>query len=174
MPDIEAKEPDILDNYLQDVNKEKQNFELTPDEALPETETLEGFAVTDEELKHREALRTASFLPAKIVVETIDISFAGLLKWISGAETVEEFKTDQETKNALTEAWQNYLKDKGADLSPGVMLIMMCAGVYGPKIPIALDIRKANQKNKELSAKLEDAEKENANLKRKLKKQGNE
>jgi hypothetical protein len=174
MSDIEAKEPDILDNYLQDVNKEKQNFELTPNEALPETETPEGFAVTDEELMHREALRTASFLPSKIVVETIDISFAGLLAWIFGAGTVEDFKTDQETKKALTEAWQNYLKDKGADLSPGMMLFMMSVGVYGPKIPIALDIRKANQKNKEISDKLEEIEKENANLKRKLKKQGNE
>lgn len=175
MLEIEEKQPDILGDYLENVTKEKQPFDILPNSDTHDMDSYQkDDVITDDELKRREALRTASFLPAKVVVETIDISFAGLLKWISGAETVEEFKTDQETKNSLTEAWQNYLKDKGADLSPGVMLIMMCAGVYGPKIPIALDIRKANGKNKELSMKLEDIEKENAALKRKLKKQGNE
>lgn len=165
-----VEDKDIFKDYIDNISEDKQQFEIK-DNFSNESEFSENETFTDADLKHRNAMITASLLPAKVVVETIDLLFAGVFTIISKEPNNEAFKTDKETKEAYTEAWQNYLKDKGADLSPGLMLTMMTLGIYGTKIPIALDLRKANKKNKELTESLEEKDKEIAKLTKKIKKQ---
>jgi hypothetical protein len=138
---------DSFDDYMNNYLSERQKFEVPLNEN--ENSDDEHFDEVDvTEIKNKQILFEASALPAEVVVNTIDIAASGLLAWLSKSD--ESFTTDDDTKETYIKAWQNYLKDKGADFSPGLMLLIMTIGIYGPKIPFALQLRKEKKKNAEL------------------------
>lgn len=162
----EQKDPldDYLDHYLND----RQKFEVPIHAHENENDDVDNYEEVDvNKIKNKQILFEASELPAEVVVNTIDIAASGLLAWLSKSN--ESFTTDEDTKEAYIKAWQNYLKDKGADLSPGWMLLIMTVGIYGPKIPVALQLRKEKKKNAELERILSVQASEIKELKKKKK-----
>lgn len=162
---------DALDNYMNLLNKPKQNIGGDqPETEIPDENDYHP-EISPEDLKHKQVALEASRFTADIVVETIDVAFVETLGFIAklSKDDKQELKTDEETKESLSNAWANYLKDKGGELSPGILLIILVLGVYAPKIPLAFEMRKLKKQNSELIDELSEKDKEIAKLQKQVK-----
>ena len=172
----ENKEKNSLVDYFDNLAKPKQNLGVAgPGYEMPEPEhDLDNYPpqITPEDLKHKQIALEASQFTANIVVETIDVAFSEIGGLIAKLDTEDKrkLKADEDTKPILVDAWANYLKDKGGELSPGVLLIILVLGVYAPKIPLIFEMRKLQKANADLSGELEAKEMEIAKLKQQIKK----
>ncbi len=162
---------DAFDNYLDNLKQPKQNLNVEIEQDNQEIDSYLPDEITAEDLQHKKAALEASRFTADIVVETIDVAFVETIGFLAklSKEDKQELKTDDETKENLSNAWANYLKDRGGELSPGVLLIILVLGVYAPKIPLAFELRKLKKQNSELTDELEEKDKEIAKLQKQLK-----
>jgi MoxR-like ATPase len=167
---VNSSGDDLLGSYLDNINQEKPNLSAMVDEPIPENELTNEDVITSEDVKKTKIAREASAFTANIVVETIDVAFSEIVGAVAKLDKEErkELKADEDVKETYKDAWSDYLKDKGTELSPGVLLIILTLGIYAPKIPMALDMRKVKEENKGLTNELEEKNKQIAKLQQQL------
>jgi hypothetical protein len=78
-------------------------------------------------------------------VGALDGGLAYLSAIIAKADESDSYKASKDDREQLTDLWADYLKDKGADIPPGIMILIMTVVVYAPKLKMAWDDRKQNQ-----------------------------
>jgi hypothetical protein len=164
------KQKDSFDEYLSRLSTPKQKIS-TENNVETEDDDFTEIEITQEDVKHKQIALEASKFTANIVVETIDVAFSegfGIFAKLNSEEK-NELKADDDIKETLVDAWSNYLKDKGGELSPGILLIILVLGVYAPKIPLAFEMRKMKIKNAELESELDEKDREIAKLQKQLK-----
>lgn len=166
---------DALGKYLDNMKQPKQNYivdEPVNSETIDEVYNDEPI-VSQEDVKNKKIALEASAFTASIVVETIDVAFSEIVGTVAKLDSEEkkQLKADEDIKETYKDAWANYLKDKGGELSPAMLLIILSLGIYAPKIPLALDLRKAKMQNENLSKELEDKDEEIRQLQAKLQQQ---
>ncbi len=82
---------------------------------------------------------------AGLCVSLMDIILPALACWLSGADK-GMFKLEPDERDALQDAFANYLKETNFNLSPGGILIMTIAGIYVPKIMIVTMMKRKEEK----------------------------
>ncbi|MDR0602710.1 MAG: hypothetical protein LBG80_00225 [Bacteroidales bacterium] len=168
-----SNQDDMLGKYLDNMKQPKQNYiedETVNSESIDDVYNEET-TISQEDVKNKKIALEASAFTASIVVETIDVAFSELVGTVAKLDSEEkkQLKADEDIKETYKDAWANYLKDKGGELSPSMLLIILTLGIYAPKIPLALDLRKIKKQNEDLSEKLEDKDEEIRQLQIKLK-----
>lgn len=82
---------------------------------------------------------------ASLIVTTIDTLIPEIMRTVAKADKADAFKADDATRAELESAFAEYVRLKGVgDLPPGVMIIVLLLVAYGTKIPMLLQLRKAN------------------------------
>jgi hypothetical protein len=171
---IDGSNPDAL---LAELAKPKRHFDEPPHNEPPHDKPRDEVAPTPADEVEKKTEPTESELKrqakpaAKFVVGAIDggLSYLSALLAESGDSSL--YRADKDERDQLTELWAEYLKDKGGDLPPGMMLLLMTVIVYGPKLKKAWDDRAHNRLIAEQRAKLEAREQEIADLRIEIEKQ---
>jgi membrane-bound ClpP family serine protease len=165
---------DLLGQYLDNMKKQKPNYagDEIVNEPVIEDENINENQVTAEDIKNQKMSLEMAGFTASIVVETIDITFSEVLGTIAklDREKRKELKADEDIKETYKDAWANYLKEKGTDIPPSLLLIILTLGIYAPKIPLAIDMRRVQKENEELSDRLEEKDRTIAKLQQQLNK----
>ncbi|NCC99482.1 MAG: hypothetical protein EOL95_07260 [Bacteroidia bacterium] len=94
---------------------------------------------------------------AKLFATIIDSTIPATLGIIAKEESTD-YRAAEEDKQDLEDALTEYVKLKGGDIPPGVMVLILILTIYGSKVPHALQQRKLNQKKEELLAKEKELE----------------
>ncbi len=142
------------DELFAEMQEPKQFFAAPPAPA-PAAPAPDDPEKPDEEKPKTEAeLKRAARTPAKFVVGALDGGLAYLSSVIAKSDESDSYKASKDEREQLTDLWAEYLKGKGADLPPGVMILVMTAIVYGPKVKMAWDDRKKNELVREQREKL--------------------
>jgi hypothetical protein len=86
----------------------------------------------------------SSLMAATVIVEIIDQAIPNTVGFVAklNEEEKNSLHCDSDSKEAYTDVWAKYLQSKGAEMSPGLLLLLMTASIYGTKIPFALALKK--------------------------------
>ncbi|MDX9696478.1 MAG: hypothetical protein RBT49_11870 [Bacteroidales bacterium] len=71
----------------------------------------------------------------------------------------DDLELTQSEQQTIIQAWAVYLKDSNVEMSPGVVLIVTIASIYGGKITKILTDRKRQEELKQKDAKIEELNK---------------
>jgi hypothetical protein len=113
-------------------------------------------------------LAGAALHTARFVVAAVDSGFSELMAAIALEKDKTPFKADREQRRDLEAAWADYLKTKGADLPPGMIVLILCLTIYGPKTKLMIDQRRHNLQMQEKEMLLEEKQREIERLNRRL------
>lgn len=143
-----------LKAFLDDYTTEKQDMNIDESDGLDDLEEKAASFVDEEEkepvtIQMRAGAAKAS---GKLITTVIDTTIPAMLAAIA-KDNVEEFKAAPEDREELEEALTEYMKLKGGDIPPSVMVIILISTIYLSKIPKVIELRKLNKKQEELNNK---------------------
>ncbi len=154
-PDSEA------DIFLQEFQQPKQEMNI------PEMPELEQEESAEPEKKGKTTRRAAK-QTSKIVVGLIEGPTATFAEIISKGCDSKKYKFDDGERETLTEAFADYFEVKGADLPPGVLLLIAVLTIVGSKFGMAFKDRKENLRIAEAEKRAKDMEAELTSLREQL------
>ena len=93
----------------------------------------------------------------KLLATVIDTSLPAALGFLA-KEKGSVYKADEEDRAELEKALGEYMKLKGGDIPPGMMVLVLVLSIYGAKIPMAIQHRKMNVERLELEQQKKDLE----------------
>ena len=133
-----------INDFMQDFNRPKQEM---PESAV----SFDNFPVDEPgniERDETETLKVNAQVArstARLIVAAIDGFIPEIMRTIAKEETSEAFRADADSKSELEKAFAEYIKLKGVgDIPPGVMILVLLVVTYGSKVPMILQLRKAN------------------------------
>lgn len=144
-----------LKAFLDDYTTEKQDMNIDESEGLDDFDAITGNAANEEEENEPVSLQMragAARASGKLITTVIDTTIPAILATIA-KDNVEEFKAAPEDREELEEALTEYMKLKGGDIPPYVMVIILINTIYLSKIPKVIELRKLNKKQEELNNK---------------------
>ncbi len=125
----------------------------TPKQEMPDSVDFTNFPVHNDIEEPIEATEPPSIKAnakvaqstASLIVTTIDTLIPEIMRTVAKADKADAFKADDATRAELESAFAEYVRLKGVgDLPPGVMIVVLLLVAYGTKIPMLLQLRKAN------------------------------
>ena len=133
-----------INDFMQDFNRPKQE--------MPESVSFDNFPVDEPDQPERDETETLKVnaqvarSTARLIVAAIDGFVPEIMRTIAKEETSEAFRADADSKSELEKAFAEYIKLKGVvgDIPPGVMILVLLVVTYGSKVPMILQLRKAN------------------------------
>ena len=132
-----------INDFMQDFNRPKQE--------MPESVSFDNFPVDEPDNIERDENETLKVnaqvarSTARLIVAAIDGFVPEIMRTIAKEETSEAFRADADSKSELEKAFAEYIKLKGVgDIPPGVMILVLLVVTYGSKVPMILQLRKAN------------------------------
>ena len=144
-----------LESLLTEIQSPKQNMNISEAEGLEELETLQVTEKPEkEDLVMRSSVANAS---GKLLATVIDTSLPAALGFLAKEEG-SGYKADEEDRAELEKALGEYMKLKGGDIPPGMMVLVLVLSIYGAKIPMAIQHRKMNVERLELEQQKKDLE----------------
>lgn len=133
-----------INDFMQDFNRPKQEM---PESAV----SFDNFPVDEPDNIERgetETLKVNAQVArstARLIVAAIDGFVPEIMRTIAKEETSDAFRADADSKSELEKAFAEYIKLKGVgDIPPGVMILVLLVVTYGSKVPMILQLRKAN------------------------------
>lgn len=133
-----------INDFMQDFNRPKQEM---PESAV----NFDNFPVDEPDNIERDETETLKVnaqvarSTARLIVAAIDGFVPEIMRTIAKEETSEAFRADADSKSELEKAFAEYIKLKGVgDIPPGVMILVLLVVTYGSKVPMILQLRKAN------------------------------
>lgn len=133
-----------INDFMQDFNRPKQEM---PESAV----SFDNFPVDEPDNIERDETETLKVnaqvarSTARLIVAAIDGFVPEIMRTIAKEETSEAFRADADSKSELEKAFAEYIKLKGVgDIPPGVMILVLLVVTYGSKVPMILQLRKAN------------------------------
>lgn len=97
---------------------------------------------------------------AKLLGTAIDAPMSSLLAFVAKEKDASQFACTPDEKDTLTDALAEYLKVKGMDVPPGMMLFIVILTIYGGKAVDAFKTRAANVRAEKAEALLVDKTRE--------------
>lgn len=144
-----------LETFLTEIQSPKQNMNISEAEGLEELETLQVTEKPEkEDLVMKSSVANAS---GKLLATVIDTSLPAALGFLAKEEG-SGYKADEEDRAELEKALGEYMKLKGGDIPPGMMVLVLVLSIYGAKIPMAIQHRKMNVERLELEQQKKDLE----------------
>lgn len=132
-----------INDFMDDFNRPKQE--------MPEAVSFDNFPVDEPDNIERDETETLKVnaqvarSTARLIVAAIDGFVPEIMRTIAKEETSEAFRADADSKSELEKAFAEYIKLKGVgDIPPGVMILVLLVVTYGSKVPMILQLRKAN------------------------------
>ncbi len=167
-----------IDGFLDDLNTPKQETVRDRYDGLEDLPS-DDIEVDEEKQEPVDIQMKASAAKAtgKLVATVIDTTLPQALAFIAKDNGVENYRADESQREELEEALTEYMRLKGGDVPPGVMIVILVITIYGTKIPMAIQQRKLNERaaalderekmlqlrERELSLQAKQPQKENAN-----------
>ncbi len=143
-----------INDYMNEFNQPKQE--------MPEAVNFDSFPTEEEDpapLHAEEEARVSAHMAkssARIAVATIDSVVPEIMRHLSKSETAEPFKADDDMRAELEKSIAEYIKIKGVgNIPPGVMVLVLLAVAYGSKVPLVLQLRKANEQAEKQQSEIE-------------------
>lgn len=139
-----------LDDFLNEMGKARQDMGI--EETFVDPEPEPNFETGDDpdsdgpEIQVKTAPARAT---AKLITTVIDSTIPSTLAFIAKSD-IAEYKASEDEREELTEALTEYVKLKGGDIPPGVMVVILVCVIYGTKVPAALQQRKLNDRQEML------------------------
>jgi len=144
-----------LESFLTEIQAPKQNMNISEEEGLDELETLQEIEKPEkDDLVMKGSVANAS---GKLLATVIDTSLPAALGFLA-KEKGSVYKADEEDRAELEKALGEYMKLKGGDIPPGMMVLVLVLSIYGAKIPMAIQHRKMNVERLELEQQKKDLE----------------
>lgn len=140
---------DPFETFLDGLKEPREVIQETVDIPEPEPVSPEIIEEPDPVLEEKKA--KVAMIPAEIIVDVIDTTAVSLNSYIA-MERVEG-ASDTE-KQSLQKALANYLRETDVDISPGKLVIVLVALIYGPKVVQAFQIRKQNLEFERLKSRI--------------------
>lgn len=140
---------DPFETFLDAVKEPREVIQETVDIPEPEPVSPEIIEEPDPVLEEKKA--KVAMIPAEIIVDVIDTTAVSLNSYIA-MERVEG-ASDTE-KQSLQKALANYLRETDVEISPGKLVIVLVALIYGPKVVQAFQIRKQNLEIERLKSRI--------------------
>ena len=133
-----------INDFMQDFNRPKQEM---PESAV----SFDNFPVDEPDNIERDETETLKVnaqvarSTARLIVAAIDGFVPEIMRTIAKEETSDAFRADADSKSELEKAFAEYIKLKGVgDIPPGVMILVLLVVTYGSKVPMIIQLRKAN------------------------------
>ena len=133
-----------INDFMQDFNRPKQEM---PESAV----NFDNFPVDEPDNIERDETETLKVnaqvarSTARLIVAAIDGFVPEIMRTIAKEETSDAFRADADSKSELEKAFAEYIKLKGVgDIPPGVMILVLLVVTYGSKVPMIMQLRKAN------------------------------
>lgn len=144
-----------LETFLTEIQSPKQNMNISEDEGLEELETLQVTEKTEkEDLVMKSSVANAS---GKLLATVIDTSLPAVCGFFAKGNP-KKYKADEEERTELEKALGEYMKLKGGDIPPGMMVLVLVLSIYGSKIPMVIQDRKMNIERLEFEQQKKDLE----------------
>lgn len=140
---------DPFETFLDGLKEPREVIQETVDIPEPEPVAPEIIEEPDPVLEEKKA--KVAMIPAEIIVDVIDTTAVSLNSYIA-MERVEG-ASDTE-KQSLQKALANYLRETDVEISPGKLVIVLVALIYGPKVVQAFQIRKQNLEIERLKSRI--------------------
>lgn len=140
---------DPFETFLDGLKEPREVIQETVDIPEPEPVAPEIIEEPDPVLEEKKA--KVAMIPTEIIVDVIDTTAVSLNSYIA-MERVEG-ASDTE-KQSLQKALANYLRETDVDISPGKLVIVLVALIYGPKVVQAFQIRKQNLEIERLKSRI--------------------
>lgn len=153
----EKHERDSFDEFL-DTLKEDREIIQEPEITAAEPEEAEDLPIADDPISDpviEKKKMEVAMIPAETIVDVIDTTAVSLNSYI--AQEPQEGASASE-KASLQKAVANYLRDTDIDISPGKLCLLLVLMIYAPKVMQAFQVRKLNQENAALRARMADLE----------------
>ncbi len=162
-----AQEPQEYRFITSDINDFMKDF-ARPKQEMPDAVDFDNFPATEEhDDEPIEAQPRVTAQVARMIVATIDTFVPEIMRYVAKADNAEDFKADSEVRSELEAAFTDYIKIKGVgDIPPGMMIVILLITAYGSKIPMLMQLRKANIKAEEDKAQIEALKAELSDLKK--------
>ncbi len=136
-----------VNDFMNRFNQPKQDMNLEdtpPDMGLEDdSETTERATIA----MNAAPAKATGKLIASVIDNTLPLGLSLLAKG-----KLEDYKASEEDRTELENALAEYFKLKGADIPPGLMIVILILMIYTTKIPQALQDRKINTLRAELEA----------------------
>ncbi len=145
-----------LDEFLNDMNAPKQDFNINIDDD-PELNEYEAENNWGEEPDHNQEpdekvdiqmKAKAARSGGKLIATVIDSALPAAMAYFAD-ESPEHFKASESEKDDLTKALTEYMRLKGGDIPPGIMVIILVCAIYGCRIPEVVKLRKGKKQARE-------------------------
>ena len=140
-----------IDEFINEMNvgKQQQNIDDTDlDELDNQSETTENEPL--EKLKMRPSVANAT---GKLLAGTVDTVIPILMSLVI-KDDLENYKASKDEFEDLADAFGQYAALKGADIPPGVALLITVGTIYGAKGYQGIQNKKLNDRNAELEKQL--------------------
>ncbi len=135
---------DDIDAYIRDIQSPKQDMNIDPTEGLSELEDLQEFDDAPFEKTDIQMKAAAAKASGRLVATVIDTALPQALAYIAKTPDSTPYKADPDSRQELEEALTEYMRLKGGDIPPGMMVLLLVLSIYLTKIPTALQQRKQN------------------------------
>ncbi len=134
-----------VNDFMNRFNQPKQDMhieDLPPDLQLEEEQAEKATIAMN-----AAPAKATGKLIASVIDNTLPLGLSILAKG-----RLEDYKASEEDRTELENALAEYFKLKGADIPPGLMIVILIVVIYTTKIPQALQDRKINTLRAELEA----------------------
>lgn len=145
-----------IEDFENELQMPKQQQDIDEAEGL---EDLGGL----EESEMQEGLRAKASVAnstGSLLALTIDSIIPTGLAMLADEDDPSEFKASPDEHDELKKVLSEYTKLKGADIPPGVGVLLVLLAIYGPKAFMAVKLRKANKLNREQADRIKELEDE--------------
>lgn len=137
-----------LDEFMKEFMKPKQDMHINEADGLDRLEE----DITPDDVPQIQMQSGAAKATGKLCVTVVDTVLPACLGMIA-KDDGDNFKASDEERSELEEAFSEYMKLKGADVPPGVMVLILVGTIYASKLPYAIQQRKIAKAKEELEKK---------------------
>lgn len=141
-----------IDQFIAQMQAPKQDMHIDEAEGLRQLEEEAANAVQEEKAEKVDVQMKASAARAsgRLVASVIDNTLPGIMAFAGKDNDPAPYKADPESRTELEEALTEYMRLKGGDIPPGMMVLILLLTIYGSKVPMMLQHRKINTERQKL------------------------
>lgn len=151
-----------FDDYMADFNTPKQEQpgsgddfsgldDLNPPPAPGEGEGEDGGTLPG----HLQTPVSVARASASMLTIALDSTLSAILGVVADDDPAR-FKADPDQREELRAAFTEYVRLKGGDIPPGAALALLVASIYGGKCALAVQLRRANRRARQLESQVAD------------------
>ncbi len=133
-----------ISDFISEMNQPKQDFNLDIQPSEEETALFDNAPQDPVEKVDVQMKSAAASASGKLFATVIDTALPATLAAIASAPA-EHFKAAPQDRQELADALTEYMRLVGADIPPGMMVVILVLSIYGSKVPDVIRLRKEHK-----------------------------